>query len=283
MLAVESIDYMTNYFRAHDYAEKTILGYSSDYKTFFEWMTTKLGRPCKIDDVTEIDIEEFLLLNKHLHPATRNRKLYALRTLFRELKKKRICANVAADVKGIVLPESPPKYITAEELDELVGYSDDPLLSLMMRTFFYTGLRVSEGTELSLRDVDFLQGTIHTDGKGLEERDIPINDKIYDELLDYKLNYRVDTEPWERFFVLSDSNSISPGTFNRRLKKLVERSGFGKNITAHKFRHSFATAMIHEGVDIKTIQVLMGHKSLKVTVRYLHVGSPHLLEAVNRI
>lgn len=283
MQAVDALDYVTNYLRAHDYADKTLSGYISDLNSFFEWMAARLGPSWKVFDTSSTDIEAFLLSQQHLHPATRNRKLYTLRTFFGVLAKKGVCNNVAVAVEAIKVPESPPEYITEEELEELVSHSNDSLLSLMMYTFFYTGLRVSEATELSIRDVDFVQGTIHTDGKGLKRRDIPIHNRIYDLLLDYRMNCRQDAETWERFLVLPNSLYISPATFNRRLTDLVNQINFGKNITAHTFRHSFATALVHAGVDLRTIQVLMGHQSLKATLKYLHVAIPHLMEAVTKI
>jgi len=110
-------------------------------------------------------------------------------------------------------------------------------------------------------------------GKGRKDRLVPLSSRLLADLRDYWRQYRPAT--W-LFPGLNASQPLTDGTFHRWIQELVRRAGFRKRVTCHTLRHSFATHLLEAGVDVVTLQALLGHSHLRSTVGYLHISTRHL-------
>jgi Phage integrase family len=142
-------------------------------------------------------------------------------------------------------------------------------------------MRISELTKLSVRDVNLETGRIKVIGVEDEDRNIPIHPVLHQTLSDY-VSARFETyEPYSRFFATEVTDQLSPSHYNRLLQEAVKTVGWNKDVTAHTFRHSFATNLGGKKVAPHAIQHLLGHAPKNVTFLYMHVNEEELVEAIN--
>lgn len=146
---------------------------------------------------------------------------------------------------------------------------------------YYSGLRVSECTNLTFEDLDLKNQVLHVrQEKGNRDRDIP----ICDELLEIPTNYLKNIRPnitSDYIFATKRSGELSGAYINRKLKEAVEALGWSKKVTSHIFRHSFASNLVKHDVNIYKIQKLLGHSNISVTGIYAHSNLDDLSKAVN--
>lgn len=144
----------------------------------------------------------------------------------------------------------------------------------IVETFFATGARVYEIANIRIEDVDLNTGIICFMGKGGKERYIQIADQRIVMLLRkyYKENEKAINETGY-FFLNQRGNRYTEQSMRNMLKRNVKEAGIERNITPHMFRHSFATYLIEEGVDISCVQQLLGHSSINTTQIYIHVAT----------
>ncbi len=139
----------------------------------------------------------------------------------------------------------------------------------VVELLFATGIRVSELCELTCNAVDLKQATIKVFGKGSKERVIQI---CSTEVLEILKQYEQLFAPSEYFFVNRLGNRLSPQSVRILIRRCKEETGLEKKISPHTFRHTFATLLLEEDVDIKYIQNLLGHSSITTTQIYTHVN-----------
>lgn len=168
-----------------------------------------------------------------------------------------------------------------EEAEELIETIDHPLVQLVCKTLFYTGMRISECLNLRLKDIDLEKNMFYIiDGKGKKDRTIPINKDLAPSLKDYIENWRPEVDT-DYLFATAKTGTISATYVNRIIKDTVEQLGWTKNVTTHILRHSFASNLIKKGVNIVHVQKLLGHSNLKVTSIYTHTEIDDLSKSVN--
>lgn len=166
-----------------------------------------------------------------------------------------------------------PKTARFMQEDTYRGNPKDPLS--------YSGLRISEALNLTLSDVDLGKELISVKNtKNKIDRTIPINSKLKSVLKGYLENGREDRKT-ENFFSTYPLGQISLQCVNKKLRNVVKNVGIEKKISAHNFRHSFASNLIIRGVDVVTLKKLLGHRHLKTTSIYCHTNFEELQEAVN--
>ncbi len=148
-----------------------------------------------------------------------------------------------------------------------------------MIAFTYSaGLRVGELIDMKIADIDSLRMVIHIkSGKGNKDRIIPLSVKILYMLRDY---YR-EFSPKHYLFEGQKGGKYSPSSFNKLLKTAAKRARIKKQITTHTLRHSYATHLLEKGTDIRVIQRLLGHNSIKTTMLYTQVSEPTLLNVTS--
>jgi integrase/recombinase XerD len=174
-------------------------------------------------------------------------------------------------------------YLTEEEVVILTEELDHPLIQLVVKTLYYTGLRISECIHLTLDDVNFERNWIRViEGKGGKDRTIPMNLKLKELLADYKENWRAEVEtPY--FFCTFKSGKLHRNYVNLVIRQALKRLDWNRKITAHTLRHSFASNLVKKEVNIVKIQKLLGHSSLTTTSVYTHTNLVELEDAVNHL
>jgi site-specific recombinase XerD len=271
-------------------AVKTIENYDHYLTRFFEWGGIKT-----VNQITEEKIREFRLwLNRQpgtsgaMKRRTQNYYLIAIRAFLKFLRKREIDCISPERIELAKLPERSLDLITSAELDRLLGATkgtaekslrDKAILELL----FSTGLRVSELCSLN-SDIDLSRDELSVRGKGDKVRVVFLSPTAKDAIRDY-LKARKDME--EALFVNVSAvgktgkkkpERLTPRSVQLMIKIYAAKAGITKKVTPHVLRHSFATDLLSNGADIRSVQALLGHASINTTQIYTHVTDAHLRE-----
>lgn len=259
--------------------------YSRDLARYLDYLEQE-GRTAPAS-VTSGDIAQFLgrLKDLGIGPRSRARCLSAIRMFHKFL----MIENYA-DVNPASIIEAPrtlhklPGFLSTGEVDALfaacAGTSGENIRDLAMLELLYaTGLRVSELVHLKLREVNLDSGYLMTLGKGNKERLVPIGESACQRVSAYLegVRYRLDPDRQNRFLFLSRlGDAMSRQAFWNIIKKRSYQAGISKHISPHTLRHSFATHLLENGADLRSVQVMLGHADLSTTQIYTHVTRERL-------
>lgn len=259
--------------------------YSRDLIRYLDFLE-KHGRTAPAS-VTSADIATFLgqLKQQGIGPRSRARCLSSIRMFHKFL----MIENYA-DVNPAAIIEAPrtlhklPEFLTSPEVDALfaacAGTSGDNIRDLAMLELLYaTGLRVSELVSLKLREVNLDAGYLLTLGKGNKERLVPIGESARERVRAYLegVRYRLDPHGKNVYLFLSRlGGAMSRQAFWNIIKKRSLLSGIRKSISPHTLRHSFATHLLENGADLRSVQIMLGHADLSTTQIYTHVTRERL-------
>lgn len=269
-------------------ALNTVRNYEHYLNVFFEF-----GKVKSPADITESMIREFRLqLNRSkgvrvkgqtqgtMKKATQNYYLIALRSFLKYMKKRNI-PSVAPDV--IELAKTGSRDIdplSGSELKRfLAAASDNPRDLAILELFFSTGLRLSELCSLN-RDIDLTKDEFSIRGKGDKVRVVFLSDRAKSVLRDYLKSRKDMAEPLfvNESFRKSDDARLTPRSIQRIVKHYATKAGIYKKITPHVLRHSFATDLLSNGADIRSVQIMLGHANIATTQVYTHVTDKQLRE-----
>lgn len=196
----------------------------------------------------------------------------ALKFFFKEVLKK--------DFEGVPLPKKDktlPEVLTKNEVRELIESTDTVKSRLIVSLLYSTGLRVSELVNLKVSDLNLSDKTGWVRrGKGSKDRLFMISENLSEELKDYLGTRGKDNE-----FVFSKGKPLTTRNIQKIIKGARLRAGINKKTTPHTLRHSFATHLLEQGIDIRVIQAMLGHSSLNTTQVYTHVSSDQLRKVKN--
>ncbi len=170
-------------------------------------------------------------------------------------------------------PQRLPVVLSADEIDKLLRALEQPLYRVFFTTVYATGLRLREACLLETRDLDAARGVIHvrhTNAKGKKERFVMLSPRLLVILREYWALTRPPA-PW--LFASSTGRHLNADMARRALKLAAAKAGVEKKVTPHVLRHSFATHLLEGGTDLRVIQVLLGHGSIKTTTRYARVST----------
>lgn len=282
---------------------KTISNYSHYLNRFAMW----LKRDIDIEALTAHNVRKFrVFLNEftdeHGEPLTLKTQTYhviALRSLLRYCVKRDIPC-LAPD--KIELPRNDPstiQFMTAEELERILSVPDTSTMAglrdrALMELFFSTGLRVSELTNLDQKMLSTRTGELRVIGKGRKERIVFISERAA-HWIDSYFGARIDNNP-AAFVgyrgkgtgnqpspaVQLQATRLTPRSVDRIVQKHSLEAGIVKNITPHSLRHSFATDLLLNGADIRSVQTLLGHSSITTTQIYTHITNQQLRDVHTR-
>lgn len=270
------------YLRLRNRSEQTIIGYGKDLRTFQRFLSRELGHAIHIEEVMEGHIEQYIQYLKEergLQPRSQNRYITSIRSMYQfAFKRRMIQENIAAYVENVQYERREPTYLTVGELQLLFTHIEHPVVKIAIMTLAYTGLRISELTNLKLHDVNFNERVIRVIGKGQKERVVPIAEKLFVILEYYLRALHPATSPF--FFATVKSGRISAPYINKIIRESVQAAGIKKRVSAHTMRHSFASYLVHQQVDIATLQRLLGHANIRTTSVYLHTDYEQLQQAV---
>ncbi len=268
---------------------KTVANYDRYIRRFFEH--TKIKEP---EDITEDSVREFRLwLNRQssgsgdtLKKNTQNYHLIALRAFLRYLIRRDIMSLSPDRIELAKVGERELDLITTDELERLMNApkgSDIKSLrdKAILELLFSTGLRVSELCSLS-RDIDLKKDEFSVRGKGEKVRVVFLSEAAKQAVKLY-LDKRSDME--EALFVRlggkEDSKKslrLTSRSIERTIKHYAIKAGISKKVTPHIIRHSFATDLLENGADLRSVQALLGHKNITTTQIYTHVTDKQLRE-----
>ena len=265
-----------------NYSNHTIRAYQNDLGEFYSFLER---REIELDNIKPGDLNLYLLwlYNKN-SKSTVSRKLTTLRSFFTFLVRKGICKNNPA--KLIPLPKREktlPVFLSVDEAFKLIQSvkqggvllkRDKAILELL----YSTGLRVSELSNIKILEIDRSQNVIKVLGKGSRERIVPYGSKA-DEAVTQYLKSRSELKPKEDYLFLNKRGTrLSPRSIERIVKKYGILSGISKKIGPHSLRHTFATHLLGNGADLRSIQELLGHSSLSTTQKYTHTSIEELMK-----
>jgi len=161
-----------------------------------------------------------------------------------------------------------PVVLDREEARRLIGLIRCPSVRMCATLMYSCGLRISEALGLEVKDVDSKRMVVMVRaGKGNKDRHVPLPQRTLQLLRDYWRAYRPPT----RLLVTKDGRPLADHRVRYFLKKALKQSGIRKRVSCHTLRHSYATNLMEQGVDVRVIQALLGHRSLKTTTLYLHM------------
>jgi len=216
-----------------------------------------------------------LFQRRKLSPGTVANRLAALRFFYiKTLKKAWSVAETPYPKKSHRLPA----ILSQEEVARLIDAADTPFHRTVLITLYATGLRCAELTQLKASDVDSERMVIHVQGgKGRKDRDVMLSPKLLHELRKHWRRLRRKTSDWlfpgNRWHTAD--RPIDAKTLRNACRGAAKRAGLHA-IHPHTLRHCFATHLLEAGADLRTIQILLGHQSLKETTVYLHLSKRHL-------
>ena len=200
----------------------------------------------------------------------------ALRFIYRVTLKK------PWSIDQIPLPKVPqklPVILSCEEVDHLLQCAIDPGVHAVLTTAYATGLRISELTHLRIADIDSQRMTIRVEqGKGQKDRYVMLSNRLLPELRAW---WKQTRSPHWLFPGTDPHQPISIGAVQKACQQARRRAGIDKHITPHSLRHAFATHLLEAGTDLRIIQLLLGHRSLATTARYLRMATPTICAATS--
>ena len=173
-------------------------------------------------------------------------------------------------------PKGLPSVLAPQQVLRLIDAADTPRDRVFLQVAYGCGLRLSELIHLQVSDIDSARMVIHVrHGKGAKDRLVPLSQRLLAELRAY---WRLDRpRPW-LFPGDKPGQPISGNNMQRRFGRLVQRVALSKRCSLHTLRHSYATHLLEAGVDLLTLKMLLGHRTLETTTRYLHVSTQRLRE-----
>jgi len=229
-------------------------------------------------------------LHENYSPKSIARKISSLRSLYSFLNKEEIIkSNPFSNVELPKQEKKLPKFLYPEEIESLFNSIDTSNFLgkrdlLILELLYGTGVRVSELCNIKLKDIDFYQDLILIHGKGSKDRYVPIHNLLSKSLKDYILTSRNDflkrgnNRENDTLLLNFKGTSLTDRGVRTIIKKITDNSGETFNLSPHKIRHSFATHLLNEGANIRSVQELLGHSSLSSTQIYTHLTKEKLKE-----
>jgi integrase/recombinase XerD len=226
----------------------------------------------KPEDITEDDIKDFLAYkfsDESLSNASIALIKAALKFFYTEMLGKKI-----SQIKTPRRSKKLPIILSRNEIKSLIDKTENIKHRLIIELLYSTGLRLSECTNLKYSDLDLNEdiGWVRM-GKGSKDRIFIISKMFKNDLLEYKKNNGFDGKG---HIFLVNGRKMSPRGVQDAIKKAAKRAGIEKDVHVHTLRHSFATHLLEDGVDIRKIQILLGHANLQTTQIYTQVSSEEI-------
>lgn len=288
-------DFITNYLEYCKYRkeldQKTIKAYRIDLIQFFHAASAEPSRE---------EIERYITdLHKKYKQKTVKRKIASLKAFYAFLEEENLIQETPFRKIKVKFKETVllPRVIPREEIEQLLNYmylklqstngeKQNCLLRDLAATeiFFGTGMRVYELSNIAAEDVNLHTGLIRIMGKGGKERYIQIGDKSV--LILMRKYYEANKDKIQKcgyFFVNRNGNRYTEQSIRNMLKNYTQEAMIHRNITPHMFRHSFATYLIEEGMDISLVQRILGHSSIRTTQIYINVASKKQSEILQNL
>ena len=267
-----------------NYSPHTIRAYCSDVYTFLLWLNALSPL-----ELTGDKFSEYLQFIQQINYTKTSiaRKIASIRAFYKYLfQEEMIEANPVDNVSIPKQNKMLPNYLFEDEIENILrgikietpaGYRNRIILELL----WVSGMRISELSGLNYENLNLEQNEIRVFGKGSKERIVLIPDKTKQGLINYIENVsdlicKKDKTPSSPLFINYNGYRLQNQSIRKALKKTLDLIHFTKYVTPHVFRHSFATHLLENGADLRVVQELLGHSSIKNTQIYTHVSLEHL-------
>lgn len=269
-----------------NYSQYTIEHYQHDIREFIMFMCEQAIAEFKRVEYQDVRIFLTRLYEKKLARKSVARKISSLRSFFKFLlREEHVEENPFALVSIPKAEKKLPEFFYEEELQQLFKACDinDPLgqrNKALLELLYATGMRVSECSQIRLKDLDMYLSTVLVYGKGSKERYIPFGSFAHDALETYINNGRKELlskgSSTDNLFLNFRGGPLTARGIREILNKLIEQSTLTGKIHPHMLRHTFATHLMANGADMRTVQELLGHAFLSSTQVYTHVTNEYL-------
>jgi len=267
----------------------TIRAYCADVYTFLLWIG-------EIDakDINPKKFSEYLYFIQQINytKTTVARKIASIKAFYKFLYQEEIIEyNPIDNIPSPKQNKTLPNFLYEDEIEEILrginigtpaGYRNRVILELL----WVSGMRISELSGLNYESLNLEQNEIRVFGKGAKERIVLIPDKTKESLINYINNVSDLIHPTPKtascpLFINYNGYRLQNQSIRKALKQAVNSIQFTKKVTPHVFRHSFATKLLENGADLRVVQELLGHSSIKNTQIYTHVSIQRLKEVYN--
>ena len=273
-------NFLTQLKGARNYSRHTLRAYQADLDHFLKWHGSG-----DLQSIERLHVRKYLAELQQASGLGRNsvlRRISALRSFSRYLRAQGVLRS--DPFLNVPLPKKEsklPKFLTETEMEDLLDQGgpasarfrrrDRAVLELL----YASGLRRSEVCALNVGDVDFLSGLVRVFGKGSRERLVPVGEKALACLQEY-LRERPSREGGEPLFWNARGGRLSDQGVAWILGRWIKSSRWTKPVSAHVFRHSFATHLLNRGCDLRSVQEMLGHRNLATTQIYTHLSLERL-------
>ncbi|MEC7271546.1 MAG: site-specific tyrosine recombinase XerD [Pseudomonadota bacterium] len=261
-------------------SQNTLESYKNDLNKFRNFLEKNNKSVLKADHFLILSFLSFLL-DKGFSSKTVSRNISSLKSFFKYLIsvehiKINPMLNIDAPKSGLFLPTT----LTVEETQQILDAPNElrPIEmrdKAMLYTLYATGMRISELISLNMHNVDLTRGSVQVIGKGGKERLIPLTNDAITMIKKYLTNARDKLSKGKdhnNIFVSTHGKQISRHSFWHRIKAYLKKVDVKKEVHPHTLRHAFATHMLNNGADLRSVQLLLGHSDLATTQIYTHVA-----------
>lgn len=267
-------------------APSTVESYLKDNQDYCDYLV-KYRHISHPDEITLDDIRSYLgsLNRQRLSNNTQARKITAIKSFHKFLMLERFTTkNVASNIRGPKTNKKLPIVLSIQEMNKLIESIDGTdAVSLRDRSMielnYSSGLRVSELLNLKISDIHFEKSLVKVYGKGRKERIVPVGEEAIISLEKYLKDGRIELNKHHdkyHLFLNNKGTSITRQNYNEILKQYAKKASITKKITSHTIRHSFATHLLERGIDLRSIQELLGHANISTTEMYTNIHNQKL-------
>lgn len=273
-------------------SKNTVSAYLKDIESYASFLN-KYHQINKVKNITTKHLEGFLksLKNKGMDAKTQARKLTAIKSFHAFLfLEKEVDENIALKTKSPKIDKKLPSVLSIDEVVTLLEIIDkNTVLGLrniaLLELIYGSGLRVSELLNIKTSDIHMAQAYVIVTGKGEKERMVPISDMAVIGIRNYLTNARESLLKGQTSYLFVNLNGkpLSRVGFFKVLKKLAKDAGLDQSkISPHTLRHSFATHLLENGMDLRSLQNLLGHEDISTTQIYTHISQKRLKEVYEK-
>jgi integrase/recombinase XerC len=301
-LVTQFLDYL--HLEKH-FSDYTVKSYGADLIQFCAFLSGQIGKPAGSEPAAkmtgdEIDqkqlkcepltIREFLayLYGQNYTKSTTARKLATLRSFFKFLiRRGLVSVNPLSTIRTPKQEKRLPRCLDLEQVQKLLDAPGDADIlaardKAMLEVLYSSGIRVSELVELEMADLDLQEGVLRVRGKGRKDRLTPIGSQAIKAVQRYfelrAVEPKCQGPAAKRVFLNKHGETLSTRSVRRKLDKYLVAAGLDPGISPHTLRHSFATHLLNNGADLRSVQELLGHQSLSTTQIYTHLSTSRMKE-----
>lgn len=267
-----------------NFSPHTITAYNRDIRRFLTFANGKNKKDIKYFDKNLIRAYLSYLQTLSLSKKSILRTIAVLRSFTGFLLKRNIIKTDPFEL--LPMPKADktlPRFLAENELEKLISLDKLSLRDRAIIELLYSsGFRRSEIVSLNVGDIDFYSGVARVMGKGLKERLVPVTTNALEAIKNYLGERKSSSSGETALFLNKNSKRLSGHGLSLILKKMSLEAKLARKITPHEVRHSFATHMLNRGCDLRSLQEMLGHKSLSTTQVYTHVSLKQLKKVYDK-